>query len=223
MHSCGCLMMMEKLRSATREHVKVPEDQRRSAPATLRNREPILALLREVLPASGKVLEVASGTGEHAVFFARALPGLTWQPSDPAEDARRSIAAWIAAEGLSNVLAPLALDAAGEHWPAESADALVCINMIHISPWAATLGLMKGANALLAAGAPLVLYGPFRRSGQALEPSNAAFDADLKLRNPAWGLRLLEVVAQCAELNSLRLERVIEMPANNLTVVFRKG
>jgi Protein of unknown function (DUF938) len=198
-------------------------DQRRSAPATQRNREPILAVLQAILPASGTVLEVASGTGEHAVGFARALPGLVWQPSDPSPDARDSIAAWIAEEGLANVLPPLALDAASDDWPTDHADALVCINMVHISPWSATEGLMRGAGLLLPRGAPLYLYGPYRRSGRALEPSNAAFDADLRRRNPEWGLRLLEDVAECAGSRGLRLEQVVEMPANNLSVVFRSA
>lgn len=197
-------------------------DHRRSAPATLRNREPILAVLREVLPARGTVLEVASGTGEHAVYFARHLPGLVWQPSDPSPEARESIAAWASAEGAGNVPPPLALDAAADSWPLESADAVVCINMVHISPWSATEGLLHGAGALLPPGAPLVLYGPYRRSGRDLEPSNAAFDQDLKQRDPAWGIRLLEDVAECAAKHGLALERVVEMPANNLTVVFRK-
>ena len=198
------------------------EDERRTAPATERNREPILAVLRQELPVSGLVLEVASGTGEHAVHFARALPGLVWQPSDPSPDALRSIAAWSQAAGLDNVLPPIALDAAAPVWPIARADALVCINMIHISPWAATEGLMQGAGRLLGAGAPLCLYGPYRRAGQPIAPSNAAFDHDLRSRNPDWGLRDLEAVAALAETRGLRLERVAEMPANNLTVVFRK-
>ena len=197
-------------------------DHRRAAPATQRNREPILAILREVLPARGTVLELASGTGEHAVFFARHLPGLVWQPSDPSPEARESIAAWSAAEGVANVPLPLALDAAANTWPIECADALVCINMVHISPWGATEGLLRGAGTLLPSGAPLVLYGPYRRTGTVLEPSNAAFDADLRRRDPAWGLRLLEDVVECAALHGLRLDRVVEMPANNLTVVLRK-
>ena len=168
------------------------------------------------------MLEVASGTGEHAVHFARALPGLSWQPTDPSPDALRSIAAWVAGAGLGNLLPPLALDAAAPVWPIARADALVCINMIHISPWAATEGLMRGAGQLLGPGAPLCLYGPYRREGREIEPSNAAFDRDLRGRNPEWGLRDLEAVAECAEAQRLRLERIVEMPANNLTLVFRK-
>lgn len=198
-------------------------DRRLRAPAAARNRDPILAVLREELPASGLVLEVASGTGEHVVHFARALPALDWQPSDPDADARTSVAGWLDAEGLANVRAPLELDASTPAWPIDRADALVCINMIHISPWEATLGLMAGAGRILPAGAPLCLYGPYRRAGHPIEPSNAAFDESLKVRDPRWGLRLLEDVAACAAQQGLRLSRVVGMPANNLCVMFRKG
>ena len=198
------------------------EDKRRFAPATESNREPILDILRQELPESGLVLEVASGTGEHAVHFARALPGLVWQPSDPSPDALRSIAAWSADSGLDNILPPITLDAASPVWPIAQADALVCINMVHISPWAATEGLMRGAGQLLGAGVPLCLYGPYHRAGHPIAPSNAAFDHDLRSRHPGWGLRDLDAVAACAEAQGLRLERVVDMPANNLTIVFRK-
>lgn len=197
-------------------------DPRQHAPATARNREPILAVLREELPESGMVLEVASGTGEHAVHFAQALPELTWQPSDPSPEARASIAAWRELEGSQNLLAPLELDAASDIWPIAHADAVACINMVHISPWQSTEGLMRGAGRVLPRGAPLILYGPYRRAGRALEPSNAAFDESLKARDPSWGLRELEQVAECAASQGLDLSRVVEMPANNLTVVFRK-
>jgi hypothetical protein len=198
------------------------EDARRSAPATLRNREPIIAVLRPLLPESGLVLEVASGTGEHVLHFAEAFPGLRWQPSDPSPDARASIAAWIAAEKRNNVLPPLDLDAASDDWPIARADAVLCINMIHISPWEATEGLMRGAGRLLANAQPLYLYGPYRRPGRALEPSNAAFDADLRLRDERWGLRKLDAVEACAAANGFTLDQVVEMPANNLSVIFRK-
>ena len=198
-------------------------DARRQAPAAARNRDPILAVLREVMPQAGLVLEVASGTGEHALHFARAFPDLVWQPSDPDADARASIAAWNGTEGPANLRDPLALDAASAHWPIEQADAIVCINMVHISPWEATLGLMAGAGRLLPAGGALVLYGPYRREGHPLEPSNADFDASLRQRDARWGLRLLEDVAAVAAQNGLSLDRVAEMPANNLTLVFRKG
>lgn len=196
--------------------------ERQHAPATQRNRLPILEVLRAVLPASGLVLEVASGTGEHAVFLADNLPGLTWQPSDPSPDARRSIAAWTAAAALPNIAPPLDLDAARADWPIARADALVCINMIHISPWAATTGLLQGAGRILPPGAPLYLYGPFVRPGHPVEPSNRAFDLDLRRRDARWGLRDLGEVTAFAEECGLHCEQVIGMPANNLSVVFRK-
>ena len=193
-----------------------------SAPAALRNREPILEVLRPLLPSTGLVLEIASGTGEHVVHFARGLPQLAWQPSDPSPEARQSIAAWTAAEGLTSVRAPLLIDAAHEDWPLEHANAVICINMTHISPWSATVGLMKGAGHIIPSGAPVYLYGPYRRPGQELEPSNAAFDLDLRARNPDWGLRDLGDLEICANQYGLRLDQLIEMPANNLSLVFRK-
>lgn len=197
-------------------------DHRRYAPAAARNRDPILAVLRSVLPAQGTVLEVASGSGEHAIHFAAALPDLRIQPSDPDPAAVLSITAWAAMAGLANLLPPLRLDAAAADWPVARADAILCINMIHIAPWAATLGLLAGAGRLLEAGAPLFLYGPFRRAGRALEPSNAAFDQDLRRRDPAWGLRVLEDVAERAAAAGFAAPLVTEMPANNLSVVFVK-
>jgi SAM-dependent methyltransferase len=194
----------------------------RSAPAVARNRDPILDVLRGELPAQGLVLEVASGTGEHVVHFARAFPDLEWQPSDPFEDARRSIAAWSGAAGLANVRAPVALDAAAGIWPIAEADAILCINMVHISPWGATVGLLKGAGRLLPTGGLLYLYGPYRRGGRHTAPSNAAFDADLRARNAEWGVRDLEAVIAGAEANGLSLQGVVEMPANNLSVVLRR-
>lgn len=196
---------------------------RREAPAAARNREPILDVLRPALPASGRVLEVASGTGEHVVHFAKAVPHLEWQPSDLSPEARASIAAWIEAEGLASVRPPLALDAAAPVWPLARADALLCVNMLHISPWEATRGLMRGAAALLGPGGLLYVYGPFRRAGVPTAPSNEAFDADLRRRDPRWGLRALEDVAACAASAGLGLERVVDMPANNLSLLFRKG
>ncbi len=197
-------------------------DERQHAPATLRNREPILEVLRGILPDSGLVLEVASGTGEHAVWFAGELRTLDWQPSDPSPDARDSIVAWTAETGLTNLRAPLDVDASADAWPIDRADAVLCINMIHISPWAATEGLMRGAERILRAGAPLFLYGPFIRPGHALEPGNRAFDHDLRRRDPRWGLRDLAVVTALAASHGLALEKVVEMPANNLSVVFRR-
>jgi SAM-dependent methyltransferase len=195
----------------------------RSAPAALRNRDAIAAVLGEALPVSGLVLEVASGTGEHAIHFARLFPRLEWQPSDPDPEARASILAWSEAAGAPNLREPIALDAASDCWPIDRADALLCINMVHISPWQATEGLMRGAGRVLAdAGAPLILYGPYRRAGTSTAASNEAFDASLKARDPRWGLRDLEAVAAEAARNGLRLEKLVEMPANNLTLVFRR-
>lgn len=197
-------------------------DDRRYAPATARNRDAILDVLRAVLPPQGLVLEIASGSGEHALHFAQALPELTWQPSDPAPEARASIAAWRAQEGSPNLLAPVALDAGSSEWPIIQADAIVCINMVHISPWCATEGLMLGAGRVLPSAAPLVLYGPFLRADAPLAPSNAAFDADLKARDPRWGLRELEAVCDVARGQGFDREAVTEMPANNLAVVLRR-
>jgi Protein of unknown function (DUF938) len=194
----------------------------RTAPAADRNKEPILAVLRRVLPESGLVVEIASGTGQHIVHFARALPGLEWQPSDPDPEARSSIAAWIAHERLPNVRPPLDLDVGSEPWPVDQADAVVCINMIHISPWAATLSLMTGAARLLPMQGVVFLYGPFRRSERETAPSNEAFDAQLRRQNPEWGLRDLEAVVSAAKQTGLDLIEIAEMPANNLSVVFRK-
>lgn len=191
----------------------------RHAPATVRNRDPILAVLREVLPASGLVLEVASGTGEHVRHFAEALPDLIWQPSDPDPDARASIAAWC--DGVPNIRPPLRLDAAASGWPISHADAILCINMIHISPWAATEGLFAGAARLLPRGGPLYLYGPYRRADMPTAESNEAFDESLKSRNSAWGLRCVEDLIGLAERHGLAFERLVEMPANNLSLVFR--
>jgi len=178
--------------------------------------------LRDVLPERGLVLEVASGTGEHAAYFARRFSGIEWQPSDADPEALRSIEAWVADSGLANLLAPVVLDAAAETWPLDRADAVLCVNMVHISPWTATLGLLRGAGLLLAAGAPLILYGPYRRTGVVTAPSNEDFDRLLKSRNHDWGLRLLDDVTAEAEANGLAFDRLWEMPANNLTVVFRQ-
>lgn len=196
-------------------------DPRLRAPSAQRNRDAILDVLRTILPPSGLVLEVASGSGEHAVHFAGALPGLTFQPSDPAPDALASIGAWTRESGLPNILPPLLLDAGAPQWPIAAAEAILCINMIHISPWAATEGLFRQARRLLKPGHPLYLYGPYRRPGQPLEPSNAAFDESLRSRDPAWGLRNLEDVEKLAAANGFAAPQVIEMPANNLSVIFR--
>jgi len=198
-------------------------DARRFAPATQRNREPLLAVLRRVLPASGTVLEVASGSGEHAVYFAAALPSLTWQPSDPDPAALASIAAWTAHASLANVLPPLVLDAAADPWPPVAADAVLCVNLVHIAPWEACVGLMRGAARALPAGGALVMYGPYRVGGAHTAPSNAAFDADLRARDARWGVRDLEAVVEEARALGFAHLETVAMPANNLTVVYRRG
>ncbi|MCA0301775.1 MAG: class I SAM-dependent methyltransferase [Proteobacteria bacterium] len=195
---------------------------KREAPAAARNRQPILEVLRTRLPDRGLVLEVASGTGEHAVHFAAALPGLVFQPSDPDAAARASIDAWGTDSGLPNLRPALALDASAAGWPIAAADAVLCCNMIHISPWASTVGLVGGAARVLPSGGLLYLYGPYRRGGRHTAPSNEAFDADLRRRNPAWGVRDLEAVAALATEAGFDPPEVVEMPANNLSVVFRR-
>lgn len=178
----------------------------------------IAETLRGILPLSGLVLEVASGSGEHCAYLAEAFPALDWQPSDPDDGARASIAAWC--EGLPNVSPPLMLDATEVMWPIDRADAVLCVNMAHISPWAATLGLLAGAARLLPPGMPLILYGPFLQHGVLTAPSNEAFDQSLRSRDPAWGLRAVEDIAAAGA--GFALEHVIAMPANNLILVFRR-
>lgn len=195
---------------------------KRHAPATQRNRDAILAILRDALPFAGLVLEVASGSGEHARYFAAALPTLEWQPSDPDPVALASIEAWRAEALLPNLRAPIRLDAAAA-WPVTKADAILCINMTHISPWAATLGLMAGAGRALPPGGLLYLYGPFIRDDVDTAPSNLAFVASLKARDPQWGLRRVEDVAAAAAERGLAFDRLIEMPANNLSLLFRRA
>ena len=196
---------------------------KRHAPAAGRNREPIAAVLTEELPSSGLVVEVASGTGEHAVHFARTFPRLQWQPSDPDPAALESVAAWREAVRLPNLLPPIRLDASDPAWPVASADAVLCINMIHISPVAATVGLVTGAARLLAPGSPLVVYGPFFEEGVETAPSNLAFDASLQARDPEWGLRSVEWLDRVASEEGFRRSRRVAMPANNLTLVYRRG
>ncbi|MCR5871587.1 MULTISPECIES: class I SAM-dependent methyltransferase [unclassified Sphingomonas] len=195
-------------------------DVRKHAPATLRNREAIATELAELLPDAGSVLEVASGSGEHAAFFAGRFPTLSFVPSDPDPDGRASIASWCA--GLANVASPLAIDAAAPEWPIGAADAILCINMVHISPWAATLGLLDGAARLLPVGGPLILYGPYRRADVPTAPSNEAFDASLRARDPCWGLRDVADVTGAAAARGLRFDRLVEMPANNILLVYRR-
>lgn len=194
---------------------------KRHAPATQRNRDAILAILRDELPPSGLVLEVASGSGEHAVHFAAALPQLDWQPSDPDPTALASIEAWRAEADLPNLRPPLLLDATRD-WPIAQADAILCINMVHISPWTATLGLLQQAGQLLPPGGLLYLYGPYLREDVATAPSNLAFHASLKARDPQWGLRQVEEVIAAAEAEGLAFHRLVGMPANNLSLLFRR-
>lgn len=196
---------------------------RRSAPAALRNREPIAEVLREWLPETGLVLEIASGTGEHAVYFARMFQALDWQPSDIQPEALASIRAWEAAEPLPNLKPPLEIDASDSSWPVKSADAVLSINMVHISPWRSALGLLHGAARVLSEGSPLILYGPWVTEAFETAPSNLAFDADLKRRDPEWGLRSVEDFAAEAEEHGLNLVETRRMPANNLMLLFRKG
>ena len=196
---------------------------RRSAPAALRNRDPIAEVLAEWLPSSGLVLEIASGTGEHAVFFAERFPALEWRPSDIHPDALSSIVAWREEAGLPNLGSPLVLDASSADWPIDRADAVLSINMVHISPWSSALGLIAGAARLLQPAAPLILYGPWLKDDIETEPSNLAFDADLKRRNPAWGLRRVEDFAAAAAPQGFALESVRRMPANNLMLLLRKA
>lgn len=193
-----------------------------SSPAAQRNREPIAAVLADWLPASGLVLEVASGTGEHAAFFAGRFPRLEWQPSDPDPAAIASIEAWRADCGLPNLREPVVLDAAAGTWPVDTADVLLNINMVHISPWAAALGLLDGAARILPAGGGLILYGPWLVAGVETAPSNLAFDADLKRRDPAWGLRKVEDFAREAGARGLDLTDQRAMPANNRMLLFTR-
>ena len=195
---------------------------KRHAPATQRNRDAIADVLAAHLPGAGDVLEVASGSGEHILHFAARFPALVWRPSDPDPAALRSIAAWAAEAALPNLAPPLRIDAADADWPATQADAILCINMVHISPWPATLGLMRGAGRLLPAGGLLYLYGPYVQAGVETAPSNRAFDESLRARDPAWGLRHVDDVAAAGRAEGLRLDHVIAMPANNLSLIFRR-
>jgi hypothetical protein len=188
-----------------------------------RNAGPILAVLDGVLPRSGLVVEIASGTGQHVVHFAKARPELIFQPTDRDPAFRESVAAWVEKERLSNIRAPIDLDVCTFPWPVERADAILCSNMIHVAPWTATKALMDGAGEMLKPGAILFLYGPYRRFGRHTSPSNEAFDAQLRATDPAWGLRDLEAVIELAGAAGLQPEKIVDMPANNLSVVFRRA
>ncbi|HBL58266.1 MAG TPA: SAM-dependent methyltransferase, partial [Cyanobacteria bacterium UBA8803] len=215
-----------------------PDDLRQYAPATQRNREPILDVLQRVLPPKGTILEISSGTGEHAVFFAPRLSPRKWLPSDPNPQARSSIAAWRASQPADNLYPPLDIDVCTPVWPVEQGTsgewlseldfqtspivAIANINMIHISPWSACLGLIAGASRILPPGGILYLYGPFKRDGQHTAPSNAAFDESLQAANPDWGVRNLNDVVAAAQAQHLTLSDIYQMPANNLSVVFQR-
>jgi SAM-dependent methyltransferase len=191
--------------------------------AAERNKTPILTVLESVLPKTGDVLEIASGTGQHVCFFAAALPGIRWQPTEPETASREAITTRIREAGLTNVEAPVALDVLEPHWPLTTIyDAVLCINMIHIAPWSATHALCRGAARHLPAQGRLVLYGPYLENGTAVQ-SNLDFDASLKRRNPEWGLRELEEVTRVANAHGLQRQQIVRMPANNLTLVFNKS
>ena len=195
---------------------------KRHAPAAARNSAPIAEVLARELPAEGLVLEIASGSGEHALFLARRFPGLVWQPSDRDGEALASIAAWRVEEGPDNLLPPVEIDVSASDWPVADADAILCVNMVHIAPWRAAEGLFRGAERLLTEGAPLVLYGPFLEADVATAPSNLAFDRSLKDRDPQWGLRRIEDVDELARKSGFARSARYEMPANNLVLVYRR-
>ncbi|MFW2388034.1 MAG: DUF938 domain-containing protein [Polyangiales bacterium] len=192
------------------------------APAAERNRQPILEVLQKALPPTGLVLEVASGTGQHSLFFSEQLPGLRWQPSDTSPEALSSIQARVDEAARENLLAPLELDVSNERWPIADADAVLCINMIHISPWESSEALFHGAAELLAPGAPLITYGPYRLHGTHSAPSNAAFDESLRSRDPRWGVRDIDDLTALADRAGFALEDQVAMPANNLTLIWSR-
>lgn len=196
---------------------------KRHAPAALRNRDAIAAVLRDILPERGVVLELASGSGEHIVHFAGLFPALEWQPSDPDSDALASIATWSGESGLPNIGAPLAINVQADDWSIDHADAMLCINMVHISPWEATIGLMRGAARLLATNAPLYLYGPYIRPDVETSPSNLVFDQSLRNRNRAWGLRQVDDMIDLARENGIIFCNLVEMPANNISLIFKRS
>jgi cyclopropane fatty-acyl-phospholipid synthase-like methyltransferase len=198
-------------------------DQRQFAPATARNREFILPILQRVLPAKGNVLEIGSGTGEHAVFFASKLPNLTWQPSEMNADALPSIQAWVEYSAVPNISSPIVLDVNAAQWPILHFGALVCINVIHYSPWSSTQALFAGASILLPADGVIYCYGAYKRGGRHTAPSNEAFDMWLKDRDPHFGVRDLEAVEEIAVAQGFRLDEVIAMPSNNFSLIFRRA
>ena len=204
------------------EDLGVLSSDRLFSPSAERNKGPISEVLSQVLPERGVVLEVGSGTGQHVVQFARAMPNLIWQPSERDTDCLRSIRAWLSVEALSNVRPPLHLDVHALPWPVESAAALVCINMLHIAPWSAAEALFSGGKSSLSGGGLLCLYGPFKRDGRHTAPSNKDFDALLRRQDPEWGVRDIADVSGLADLAGFDLLQTHEMPSNNLTIVFQK-
>ena len=196
--------------------------EQRHAPATMRNRDAIVAVLKDILPASGLILEIASGTGEHIVYFGRTFPDLTFQPSDPDPACCESIAAWTKREAVANVLPPLQLDAQAREWDVPHPAAILCINMVHISPWESSIGLFEKVGALLAPGAPLYLYGPYLRADVETAPGNLAFERSLKSRDLRWGLRDVADMDALAQRTGFTRESLVEMPANNISLVYRK-
>ena len=196
-------------------------DGRLMSPSAERNKGPILTVLERILPTTGVVLEIASGTGQHVVHFARRLRALTWQPTDVETECLRSISAWLAVEGLTNVRPPIELDVVTLPWPIEDVDAIVCVNLIHIAPWAAVRALFAGARARLRGAGLVYLYGPYLVQGGHTAPSNAAFDRALRAQNPAWGVRDVADVTRVANAEGFDLSETMEMPANNLSMVFR--
>ena len=215
----------DNLSPVAHEQRGLSADQRMFSPSAAQNSAPILEVMKRILPTTGVVLEIGCGTGEHAVCFAEAMPYLMWQPSDTDYDSRASTASWVKFVGLKNVLAPLDINVCSTLWGVEETapfDAIVSINMVHIAPWAASLGLFAGAGRLLSDGGILVLYGPFMRDGLHNAPSNADFDASLKARNPSWGVRDIADLERIGIASGLSRREVIEMPSNNAIVVFSK-
>ncbi len=200
----------------------VTPGEQRHAPATMRNRDAIVELLRGILPDHGTILEIASGTGEHVVYFGKTFPHLTFQPSDPDPGCCQSIAAWTRREAMTNVLPPLQLDAQAANWDVPQPAAILCINMVHISPWESSIGLFEKAGKLLDRGSPLYLYGPYLRDDVETAPSNLAFERSLKSRDLRWGLRDVADMDALATRNGFVRESLIEMPANNISLVYRK-
>jgi SAM-dependent methyltransferase len=198
-------------------------DPRQFRPHVPRNRDPILDVLRLILPPKGLVLEVASGSGEHAAYFAQNLRALDWQPSDPDQEALASATAHRAEASLPNLLPPLHLDVTAAQWPVGHADAVICCNMIHIAPWTAYEGLIAGSARVLPTGGLLYLYGPYKIGGRHTAPTNQAFDERLRAQNPAWGIRDLDDVTALAARFGFALAETVSMPANNLSVIFRRG